>query len=638
MKTVILRQAAYLLASCLLISLGSCKRDAPGDKTPVISSFTPEQGSEGGTVVLTGIHFSPSKEKNIVSFNGVQATVTEAGANGNSITVLVPEDAATGRITVKVDDKEVVSPRDFIVNPLAPVVTSFTPGVGDAGAVVTITGNHFKAPVKVFFVDVEATVVNLISKTTIEATVPANATTGKIKVISNNIEGFGNTDFYAAPIVGEISPANTSAEKVIEIPGKNFDPVPENNKVFFGEIQGEIAMVTPTLLRVRVPENAENGKLRVIVRGLVTETPNSFTLSTSIEDFNPKHGAPGSTVMITGRSFGSNPIVKIGGYSCTVVDQQIDYIAVTIPNVQQLSGAQLSQAKLVVEGLGSEVSTATDFEVTNIWKKICGRYNFSFSEGASFAANGRIYLLSGRYSTAVNEFNPVSKVWSTVSTVPAEFSNGVLGVVMVKNNKAYLGNLLANPATAAWYEYNPAVLGAGGWKKMADFPGGASRYGGFGLNLDGKLFVGLGHSNQNLYEFDPAANNGNGHWSAGVGLNMTVFYQSQFVINGVGYVGGGYANGSYFSAFYKLEPSVTPARLTRIASFPYTIDKAPAFTLNDKGYVIYHGEAYVYDPAQNTWTNAGFRLPIVASFAQVLNNKAYIISHDGEVCEYIPNR
>ncbi|HVK48477.1 MAG TPA: IPT/TIG domain-containing protein [Pseudobacter sp.] len=638
MKTVILRQAARLLALYLLVSISSCKRDSPEDNKLILTSFTPEQGSEGGAVVLTGVNFSSAGEKNIVRFNGLQATVTEAASDGSTITVVVPENAATGKITIKVDEQEVVSGKDFTVNPLAPVITSFTPASGEAGTVATITGNHFKAPVKVYFGDVEATVVSLINKTTIEATIPANATTGKIKVICNGTEGIGNSDFYAAPVVGEISPAKASAESVIDIPGKNFDPVLGNNIVYFGEIAGEIASATPTLLRVRVPENATNGKLRVSVRGLSTQTPNDFTLITSISDFHPRHGAPGTTVMIIGRSFGSNPIVDIGGYPCPVVEKQIDYITVTIPDVQRLSGALLSQGKLAVKGIGEKVSTASDFEVTNIWKKICNRHSFSYAEGVSFIANNRIYLLSGRYSTEVVEFNPETARWAIINTMPSDISGGLLGVLMAKNNKAYLGNVLSGNPTAAWYEFNPAVSGAGAWKRMPDFPNGRSRYGGFGLNLSGKLYAGLGHSNTNVYELDPGADNGNGQWSAGSNLNLSVFYLSQFVIDGIGYVGCGYANGTYYSAFYKVDPNVTPVRLIPIAPFPYAVDKAPAYSLNGKGYVIHNSQAYSYNPANNTWTNPGFSVPIVASFAQVLNNKAYIISHEGEVCEYIPNR
>ncbi len=68
---------------------------------PTITSIAPAKGKVGQTVVITGIDFSTNPSENIVSFNGVEATVSESTAT--TLTVTVPAGAETGNVTVTRD-------------------------------------------------------------------------------------------------------------------------------------------------------------------------------------------------------------------------------------------------------------------------------------------------------------------------------------------------------------------------------------------------------------------------------------------------------------------------------------------------------------------------------------------------------
>ena len=68
---------------------------------PTITSIDPAAGKVGSTVTITGIDFSATPEDNVVSFNGVQATVTSS--TSTSITTTVPAGASTGNVTVTRD-------------------------------------------------------------------------------------------------------------------------------------------------------------------------------------------------------------------------------------------------------------------------------------------------------------------------------------------------------------------------------------------------------------------------------------------------------------------------------------------------------------------------------------------------------
>lgn len=83
---------------------------------PYISSFSPMSGVAGDVVIISGIDFSSILSNNTVSFNGVNASVTEATAN--SLTVLVPEGANTGKISIESCCNLVSTTDDFTISSL----------------------------------------------------------------------------------------------------------------------------------------------------------------------------------------------------------------------------------------------------------------------------------------------------------------------------------------------------------------------------------------------------------------------------------------------------------------------------------------------------------------------------------------
>jgi hypothetical protein len=68
---------------------------------PAITSLDPATAKVGSEIVISGINFSTTAGENKVSFNGVEATVTEATAT--TLTVIVPAGTTSGDVTVTVD-------------------------------------------------------------------------------------------------------------------------------------------------------------------------------------------------------------------------------------------------------------------------------------------------------------------------------------------------------------------------------------------------------------------------------------------------------------------------------------------------------------------------------------------------------
>jgi hypothetical protein len=152
---------------------------------PVITGFTNSPGLVGDLVLISGENFSTTITDNTVNFNGISAQITVASAS--EITVIVPENATTGPITVFVLGQSDVSNNDFV---FTPILTSFTPLTGLPGAEVTITGINFSGNLNtnsVFFNGEQADIVSATA-TSIVVLVPADASTGQI-----SLEVFGQT-------------------------------------------------------------------------------------------------------------------------------------------------------------------------------------------------------------------------------------------------------------------------------------------------------------------------------------------------------------------------------------------------------------------------------------------------------------
>jgi uncharacterized repeat protein (TIGR03803 family) len=149
------------------------------------------QGAFGKSVEILGQGFTGTTK---VKFNGTTASFTVV--SDTYLTATVPAAATTGFITVTTPTATLTSNRKFLV---IPSVTSFSPQSGPVGTVVTITGNNLKGATKVTFGGVKATSFSVTSDTTITATVPTGAVTGKIKVTTPGGTGSSATSFTVTP-------------------------------------------------------------------------------------------------------------------------------------------------------------------------------------------------------------------------------------------------------------------------------------------------------------------------------------------------------------------------------------------------------------------------------------------------------
>ncbi|WP_394840605.1 hypothetical protein LZC95_26255 [Pendulispora brunnea] len=176
---------------------------------PTESGFTPTSGTPlNTTVVIKGTGFADSPIR-VLFANGVEGIVT--GGDEVSIGVTVPDNAATGPLTITTKGGSIKTRDSFTVLPQPPSIKNrdgFAPTSGAVGTEVHIyakPGTTFQQLTRVAFkgpgipnrIDAVFQVVN--SKTEIITRVPSGAVTGTIRV--TNVTGADATseDFVVLP-------------------------------------------------------------------------------------------------------------------------------------------------------------------------------------------------------------------------------------------------------------------------------------------------------------------------------------------------------------------------------------------------------------------------------------------------------
>lgn len=148
-------------------------------------------GSAGDTVEILGQGLTGTSSVKFgtgsASFNVVSDTY---------MTATVPADGAAGFVTVTTPSGTLTSNRGYFV---VPVITGIAPSSGPVGTPVTITGSGFVGTTVVKFGGVKATSFTVNSGTTITATVPNGAKTGKVSVTTPGGSVSSKASFTVTP-------------------------------------------------------------------------------------------------------------------------------------------------------------------------------------------------------------------------------------------------------------------------------------------------------------------------------------------------------------------------------------------------------------------------------------------------------
>ena len=149
----------------------------------------------------------------------------------------------------------------------APSITLFTPTSGPLGSTVTLIGIGFTGATAVTFNGVEVSFV-LDSAEQIAATVPADATSGPIAVVTPRGIGTSASSFTVIPVpsIAKLTPAARKRGKTVTLSGSGFGVARGTGSVKFGSRAcGTYLSWSDTQIKCTVPMKAKFGTVTVAV-------------------------------------------------------------------------------------------------------------------------------------------------------------------------------------------------------------------------------------------------------------------------------------------------------------------------------------------------------------------------------------
>ena len=318
---------------------------------PIISSFSPPSSRAGSNITIIGRSFAGVSA---VRIGNITAAIVSS--DQTNIVITVPNNAATGKISVDAPPNSTLTTSNFIV---LPTIVSFTPPKGRPGTNVVITGTGFNgsaANITVKFNGTTATIVGPTSINTITSTVPANATSGPITVTTTNGTATSGVNFFLPPSITSVVPSAGPVGTPVVITGVNFTNATD---VSFGGVSAVFTVNNNTQITTASPAGGATGRITVTTPGGIATNATLFSYPPVITSFSPDSGLPGTNVTINGVNFTNATGVKFAGSNASFTVVNDGKITATVP-------ANAVSGTITVTGPGGTVISSTFFFIDTV--------------------------------------------------------------------------------------------------------------------------------------------------------------------------------------------------------------------------------------------------------------------------------
>jgi YD repeat-containing protein len=280
---------------------------------PGITSASPNWGSVGTVVTITGSGFGATQGSSTVMFYGVTATPTAWSTT--QIVVPVPNQAQSGQITVSVGGA--FANAQFTVTG-QPNLTSLVPTSGPVGSAFTINGTNLSGNVTLTLNGTSTGPFQSTSATSVSLVVPQGATSGNV-VISKGGGAVSNSlpfTVTAGPGLNTISPITGAVGALISIFGGGFGSPQGTSTVTFNGRPATTTLWSDNTIYVSVPTGATSGNVVATVGGIASNSiPFTVTAPATITSVAPTFGGGGSLVTISGTNFGGAHTGSVASFS-----------------------------------------------------------------------------------------------------------------------------------------------------------------------------------------------------------------------------------------------------------------------------------------------------------------------------------
>lgn len=214
-------------------------------------------------------------------------------------------------------------------------IDSYYPNSGNAGTLVSITGEGFGTDIGKYVATISGKAAEVISATatTIVVRMPEGGSTGALalKYDSRNFD-LGQY-IYQDLSVKTVFPANGPAGSQIRITGEGFSSTAGPAKVFINGKSALVVSASDQIIVVEVPIDAGSGPIEVKVNG--KEAKGQNFIYQAIASIKPLSGGKNTKVTITGTGFeelATGNLVDFNGTSATVLEASKERLVVLAPD------------------------------------------------------------------------------------------------------------------------------------------------------------------------------------------------------------------------------------------------------------------------------------------------------------------
>jgi photosystem II stability/assembly factor-like uncharacterized protein len=255
------------------------------------------------------------------------------------------------------------SPTTCLPPPAAPTISSFAPGSGPPGTVITIAGSNLTTTSQVLIGGVPTSSFTVLSDTQLSATVGPSSTSGPIRVDTDGGTATSAGTFTVVtppPTISGFTPSSGPVGTSVTITGSSFTTA--TTVTYNGVSDPRFFPQDDNTIISTVPVGATTGPIGVVNAGGSTASGSTFTVTTGptpvVSSFAPTSGAAGTAVTINGANFTGVTGVAFNGASATftfVTDIRVD---TAVP-----AGASSGPVSVTTSNGGTGKSAAT-FTVT----------------------------------------------------------------------------------------------------------------------------------------------------------------------------------------------------------------------------------------------------------------------------------
>ena len=224
---------------------------------PAFVRLVTSVGKAGSSIGILGQIFTNSS---VFAFGGVAAsTFTLSGSTFASVTV--PAGGMTGPVTVTTTGGTLTSNQIFRVTPQ---ITTFAPLIGIDGTSVKITGVSLTQTTKVTFGGVASKSIKVNSDTSVTATSPAGAKSGKIVITTAGGTATSSESFTVRPNIASFTPNSGPVGTVVTINGHGFKGA---IMVTFNGVPATFEVFSDSQVTATVPAGASTGPIAITTSG-----------------------------------------------------------------------------------------------------------------------------------------------------------------------------------------------------------------------------------------------------------------------------------------------------------------------------------------------------------------------------------